>query len=1266
VKSHAKAPSLGSIMRQLARRGGSSKPGLTTGLLFALLLLACLAPASALAALSHPSLGAFGSANQPSFGNAEGLAVDQSSGDLLVIDAQAGTVSRYNPDGTPADFSALGTNAIDGKGGADETPQAGLSFSGAKEVQVAVDNSGGATDGDIYLTQSGALLIDIFGEDGSYLGQLTAAGLTPFGEACGVGVDSAGAVYVGDYNGVVHKFVPSANPPVNSDSTANFTRGEACTLVAGAGSSAGYVFSNSYNAGELIKIDSSSGEEKYPVSSGNTTVSVDPASGHVFAATGGSVNEYDASGPTEATLLSSISPGGEVSGVAVAGTSGNVYVARNNGFIGSSRVEVFGPAVPFPIATTEAATEVDKDSALLHGTVSADNGPEASCEFQYITEAALKANEKESHEAFQGATGVPCSPPGPFTGSSSEAVSVEAAGLSAGTEYRFRVLASNENGTTKGQPLGFRTAGPEIVSESVAAAGVGDATLSAKINPKGEPTSYHVEYGTTSSYGQSTPESTPIGFAGDEGVHTVSVHIGGLTSGTLYHFRFVATSVASAEGADKTFATYGSSSSMATCPNDQFRTGFGAALPDCRAYEQATPVDKHGSNINGYYRQVEAASGGNRITFTLNGGLPSTGGSSGFTPNMASRGPSGWNSDGLLPLTRPGFGARLLGWSEDLSTTLVEAPGPGNVGRAIYLRDSDTAGFQLGATDRGEAVAGFAADSSHFIFESEAVLAPGAVAGKSNLYDFDHGNLTLAGRIPAGSAASCDDESGPACVPAPEGSFAGPYGSCGHEGGANCGLYTQNTISRDGSKVIFTSAGGTRQLYLREDGTKTARISASQRTVPDPNGEKPALFMAATPDGSKVFFASCEKLTDDSTAVSNGEGRCAPESFVQSVQQGMDLYSYDTGTGELTDLTVDPEAGDPFGAAVVGVLGASDDGSYVYFVANGVLTDGEGAAPGECRSDGAAGDPSERCNLYVSHNGNVTFVGSLRETDSDTWSREPTLGTSKLSRVSADGRTLLFGSALSLTGYDNVSTVNGVCAGFGKEPCPELFRYSAPDEGLTCVSCNPTGIPPSEGASLAGNHGTTAINASHQTFLTRNLSADGKRVFFESPDPLLPKDTNGVRDVYEWEAKGSGSCESEGQNGGCIYLLSSGTSPDPSFFADASTDGSSAFIFTSQQLVPGDRDQLVDIYVASTGGGLASQHTLAPPSCTGVACQANPPPPPDQGTASSSFSGPGNAKPKPSARKCAKGRHKVRRAGKVRCQKAHKQHKRHDNRGGSK
>src|ERR1043166_4959738 len=171
-----------------------------------LLSAGVLIPPSASAA--HPFLETLGAAEQPSFVEAEGLAVDQSNGTLLVIDGEANTVSRWNPDGTPAEFSALGTNVIDGAAGADETPEGGLSFGTAGEVQIAVDNSGGANNGNIYVPQAGARVVDVFGGDGTFLGQLTESSEGPLVEPCGVTVDPSGSLYVGDFSGAIHKYEP--------------------------------------------------------------------------------------------------------------------------------------------------------------------------------------------------------------------------------------------------------------------------------------------------------------------------------------------------------------------------------------------------------------------------------------------------------------------------------------------------------------------------------------------------------------------------------------------------------------------------------------------------------------------------------------------------------------------------------------------------------------------------------------------------------------------------------------------------------------------------------------------------------------------------------------------------------------------------------------------------------------------------------------------------------------------------------------------------
>ncbi len=179
-----------------------------------------------------------------------------------------------------------------------------------------------------------------------------------------------------------------------------------------------------------------------------------------------------------------------------------------------------------------------------------------------------------------------------------------------------------------------------------------------------------------------------------------------------------------------------------------------------------------------------------------------------------------------MPPVEAGHSARFLGWDEEIVTTVSA------LNNGISLGDTASRTFQLALNNSSEILprlAGFADDTSHLIFESRSALLPGAVAGGEgglNVYDLDHGNLTLASRIPSGAAASCDDAGAPACVPAPQGAFAGPYNweqSRTSQGGSNFTYYTFHAISDDGSRVFFTAAG-TGQLYVREDGTRTTRI----------------------------------------------------------------------------------------------------------------------------------------------------------------------------------------------------------------------------------------------------------------------------------------------------------------------------------------------------------------------------------------------------------------------------------------------------------
>jgi hypothetical protein len=116
------------------------------------------------------------------------------------------------------------------------------------------------------------------------------------------------------------------------------------------------------------------------------------------------------------------------------------------------------------------------------------------------------------------------------------------------------------------------------------------------------------------------------------------------------------------------------------------------------------------------------------------------------------------------------------------------------------------------------------------------------------------------------------------------------------------------------------------------------------------------------------------------------------------------------------------------------------------------------------------------------------------------------------------------------------------------------------------------------------------------------------------------------------------------RSGGCLYLISTGESGDPSYFGDASADGSNVFFFTRQSLVNQDRDENDDLYDARVEGGIAAQNQPPPVSCTGEGCLGPVDPSPVFGAPSNAtFAGAGNLKPDPTKPKkvvarCSKGK----------------------------
>ena len=118
----------------------------------------------------------------------------------------------------------------------------------------------------------------------------------------------------------------------------------------------------------------------------------------------------------------------------------------------------------------------------------------------------------------------------------------------------------------------------------------------------------------------------------------------------------------------------------------------------------------------------------------------------------------------------------------------------------------------------------------------------------------------------------------------------------------------------------------------------------------------------------------------------------------------------------------------------------------------------------------------------------------------------------RTARVSADGASLVFSSQRALSGAPNEAEGCRVSLGAGKESheCAEFFRYAAAGETLDCISCDPTGASPlgpvSIGSAYIDVEDYPEVYAS--PVMRRNLSADGERFFFQTPDPLAAADVN--------------------------------------------------------------------------------------------------------------------------------------------------------------
>lgn len=802
---------------------------------------------------------------------------------------------------------------------------------------------------------------------------------------------------------------------------------------------------------------------------------------------------------------------------------------------------------------------------------------------------------------------------------------------------------------------------PEIEAQIAQEATETEVVLSARLSASGSDTTYRFEYATQADFeanGYDDAASIPIpeADAGSEGTfQPVSEPVSGLQPGTAYRFRLVATNHCDEAQPEVACVTQGEGSPGEAGEDAAFST-FPAevGLPDGRAYELVTPPDTNGriptmaelgSGFNGSGFNTDLATpDGDGVAFGVEGGsLPALGGGGFHDTYEARRTPAGWQSSftGLsgAQAQRPNAGGiaadhSLAFWEVegDHGTLALHLPGnyvrrPGGViDPECSLEPSSLFEFVgCGSLEQEPYANGkwISPGGSHVIFlvsRDTTSNAPGVQlepcappTGTAAIYDRTPDGVTHCVSVKADGSPFAAGE------------------DANYEG-----------ASADGSVVAFRVGG---ELYAHLDDAITIEAASGDTR-----------FAGLSEDGGRLFYLR----PNATTPLRLGSNIPQGEMFMCDVRQGpcagpeQSQQPTQIGAGEESIF-----------------VNVSPDGSHVYFVSPVQLLEGEGT-PGKDNlyvwdaqtealsfiavldsldvvGEGPVGETVNGLGLWVTsvvspNAGRLNYAGAASDP----------------SRSSADGSELLFESRADL-GYENAGHT-------------EIYRYQAGPgggDGLTCVSCNPTGLPATADAQLQSKFGRqfSVFPPVNSATPVDNLTADGEKAFFQSPERLVNGDVDGKLDVYEWEARGVGGCELDR---GCIHLISGGHSAGDDYLYAASPSGDDVFFESGDTLVAQDPDRTPSIYDARAPhvpGEAVGFSPPPPPSgeCLGEACQPSVSAPQDATPSSASFRGAGNVK----AGTCPKGRRRMRVHGRARCVKRHgKSHRAHGrahhNRRGSK
>lgn len=1164
------------------------------------------------------------------------LAVDPSTHNIFATDFGSYRVEEFTPAGefvlafgqevdktTHGEVCTAASHDTCGRGVIGTGPGAFSHAANYPYMPLAFDPSGHIWVGDINRLEE-------FTVAGAFMSEVKLAGT---GEVAGLAIDSGGNFYA--FSGSsslkegasagIHKYDAAGNP-VNFTSLASNVLAEpgqprALTLDA---------------AGHLFVGDAT----------GNLELHESYRFIEFNAETG---SELEAFGVDE--VLGAPGPGGEgQSGSTIAfgeHTAARLYAVDSQANL-QSAAQIFSlpPAGPLLRVGSPSAERIGGTSATLKAFLNPE-GAETRYHFEYVDQLSFESEGgfASPHTKSTPAATVPA-------GFSEPEVSAALTGLTGETGYRFRLVATSEceagkQCTLRSEDVAFQTSPPVAFGPVYVDDVSGEsAEFGASIDTFGTVSTFRFEYVSEAAYqagllaggdGFAGAGSAPVpdgALAASEGYVTVSALAQGLAPGTVYRYR-----VSARNGGGE---RHSGVLTLVTESSGPF------SLLDGRAWELVSPPEKHGGLLEPVYEgdAIQASVSGNAISYVASRPTePSPAGYSNDAQVLSVRTGQGWASRDIdLPQNAPsgapiGIGQQYRLFSEDLSKGVVQPAGafdpaisPEASEQTAFLHDDFAAGdptapclegcfhplvtgapgvadvppgtefgIKVGTSEPCQAgmcgpnFVGATPDLSHIVLNSSVGLTE--VSGdEGGLYEWSSGKLSLVSVLPNG-------------VPAKFRPSPVVFGS---------GYVGRHAISTDGSRVIWSN--GT-NLYLRE------MASEHEQTIE--LGGASAVFQDASVDDSHVFFTDERRLTKDSGAESGKP----------------DLYECDVveEAGELkcvlSDLTP-AGTGETIQDVQGAVLGVSADGSYVYFVAD--------AKPGNCVVWQAQAD----CGLYVRHAGVTRLVATLSGADAPDWAVELSGLTA---RVSPDGEWLAFMSQRSLTGYDNHDAHSGMLD-------QEVYLYDAAANGgagkLVCASCAPTGARPSgveyetpataQNMPLAGGDrvwpqnawiaanipGWTPYHLGYALYQSRYLSDSG-RLFFDSHGSLVAQDTNNTGDVYEYEPSGVGDCSDSRQGfvasaGGCVGLISSGSSPTESAFLDASETGGNVFFMTAAKLWPTDIDSAIDVYdahectSASPCGAPPPSHVAA---CEGESCQAPVVPLADLTPASFTFSGLGNLLP---------------------------------------